>query len=486
MPTVPFVSYLFSRWGQITGTPENCRRLLAAEEAMLVFPEGARGISKPFSKRYQLAEFGHGFMRLALETSTPIVPVAVIGAEEQAPAVNVQAARAAACARRRSRSCRIRRSRRSLPLPVKYRLYFGEPMTFTGDPDDDDEVLDEKVKHGQEPDPVDDPPRAARARTCLLVIGRGRDGRARSSSPASRAGSAASSRAASTTRLDWQIVGLDRRPMQGRPKDIEHHQVDLRSKKARDVFRAGDVDALDPPRRDARPACATRRALLVEHHGHDEAARVLPGVPRAQGRGAVVGERLRPAPRQPAVPHRGRAAARRAAVPADARSRRDRSPRLDLLLARARDRDRDPAPGPHPRRRAQRAVELPAPRPRPPTLLGFDPMVQVDPRAGRRRGDRARARARAAAASTTSSVRARCRCRPSCGSSAASRASIPHPFAKPLLSLAFRLGISSFPVAELDFIRYVCMVDGRRAAAELGFRPRSGLRETIRAVDEPA
>ena len=65
---VPFASYLFARWGQITGTPENCRRLLAAEEAVLVFPEGARGISKPFSQRYQLAEFGKGFMRLALET----------------------------------------------------------------------------------------------------------------------------------------------------------------------------------------------------------------------------------------------------------------------------------------------------------------------------------------------------------------------------------------------------------------------------------
>ena len=63
---------------------------------------------------------------------------------------------------------------------------------------------------------------------------------------------------------------------------------------------------------------------------------------------------------------------------------------------------------------------------------------------------------------------------------------IPHPFARPLLSLAFRLGMSSFPVAELDFIRYVCMVDGRRASAELGFRPRFGLRETIHAVDEPA
>jgi UDP-glucose 4-epimerase len=58
--------------------------------------------------------------------------------------------------------------------------------------------------------------------------------------------------------------------------------------------------------------------------------------------------------------------------------------------------------------------------------------------------------------------------------------------ARPILSLAFRLGISSFPVAELDFIRYVCMVDGRRAGAELGFRPRFGLRETIHAVDELA
>jgi 1-acyl-sn-glycerol-3-phosphate acyltransferase len=145
VPSVPFASYLFSRWGQITGTPENCRRLLSAEEAVLVFPEGARGISKPFSKRYQLAEFGKGFMRLALEMQAPIVPVAVIGAEEQAPAIN------------------LRPLARLLgtpsfpivpyppfvplvPLPVKYRVYFGEPMRFSGDPDDDEEVLDDKVK----------------------------------------------------------------------------------------------------------------------------------------------------------------------------------------------------------------------------------------------------------------------------------------------------------------------------------------------------
>jgi UDP-glucose 4-epimerase len=44
--------------------------------------------------------------------------------------------------------------------------------------------------------------------------------------------------------LDYHIVGLDRRPMPGRPKDIEHHQVDLRGKHARDIFRVGAVDAL--------------------------------------------------------------------------------------------------------------------------------------------------------------------------------------------------------------------------------------------------
>jgi 1-acyl-sn-glycerol-3-phosphate acyltransferase len=145
VPTVPFASYLFSRWGQITGTPENMRRLLGSGEAVLVFPEGARGISKPFSKRYQLAEFGKGFMRLALETGAPIVPVAVIGAEEQAPAVNLKSV---------AKLLRIPSLPivpyppfvAPVPLPVKYRIYFGEPMTFTGDPDDDDDVLDDKVK----------------------------------------------------------------------------------------------------------------------------------------------------------------------------------------------------------------------------------------------------------------------------------------------------------------------------------------------------
>ena len=145
VPTVPFASYLFARWGQITGTPENCRRLLAAEEAVLVFPEGARGISKSFARRYQLAEFGTGFVRLALEMSAPIVPIAVIGAEEQAPAVNVKPL-ARLLGMPSFPVVPYPPFVPVVPLPVKYRLYFGEPMHLTGDPDDDDDVLDDKAR----------------------------------------------------------------------------------------------------------------------------------------------------------------------------------------------------------------------------------------------------------------------------------------------------------------------------------------------------
>jgi 1-acyl-sn-glycerol-3-phosphate acyltransferase len=145
VPTVPFASYLFARWGQITGTPENCRRLLAADECVLVFPEGARGISKPFSKRYQLADFGTGFMRLALESGAPIVPIAVIGAEEQAPAINLKAL-ARLVGAPAFPVVPYPPFIAPVPLPVKYRIHFGEPMRFTGDPDDDDETLADKVK----------------------------------------------------------------------------------------------------------------------------------------------------------------------------------------------------------------------------------------------------------------------------------------------------------------------------------------------------
>ena len=144
VPSVPFASYLFNRWGQITGTPDNCRRLLEQEELVLAFPEGARGISKPFSKRYQLQDFGLGFMRLAIQSNAPIIPVAVIGAEEQAPAYNVKLL-AKLVGTPAFPVVPYPPFLPLLPLPVRYRVYFGPPLTFGGDHDEDDETLGEKV-----------------------------------------------------------------------------------------------------------------------------------------------------------------------------------------------------------------------------------------------------------------------------------------------------------------------------------------------------
>jgi len=52
----------------------------------MAFPEGAKGTGKPFSERYRLQRFGRGgFVEVALRTGAPIIPVAVVGAEEIYP-----------------------------------------------------------------------------------------------------------------------------------------------------------------------------------------------------------------------------------------------------------------------------------------------------------------------------------------------------------------------------------------------------------------
>jgi 1-acyl-sn-glycerol-3-phosphate acyltransferase len=141
-PTLPFVAPLFARVGQVVGTTENARRLLAAGETLMVFPEGTRGLNKTFEKKYQLQDFGVGFMRLALEMQAPIVPIALIGAEEQAPALwdFKSAAKILGFP-----SLPVTATLLPLPLPVKYRLYFGAPMRFSGSPDDEDAELMRKV-----------------------------------------------------------------------------------------------------------------------------------------------------------------------------------------------------------------------------------------------------------------------------------------------------------------------------------------------------
>ncbi|MFZ9887847.1 MAG: 1-acyl-sn-glycerol-3-phosphate acyltransferase, partial [Myxococcota bacterium] len=128
----------------LVGDPATARRLLELDEAVLVFPEGARGISKLFNQRYQLTGFGHGFMRLALETNTPIVPFAVIGAEEQAAAI--YDFKSVAKMLGFPALPVVFPQVLPLPLPVKYRLWFGPPLHFEGDADEDDDVIAGHVK----------------------------------------------------------------------------------------------------------------------------------------------------------------------------------------------------------------------------------------------------------------------------------------------------------------------------------------------------
>jgi 1-acyl-sn-glycerol-3-phosphate acyltransferase len=149
IPRLPFVNVVATRSGQMVGTPENCVQLLEAEECVMVFPEGVRGMNKTFRQRYQLQRFGTGFLRIALETGAPIVPVGIVGSEEQQPGL-----------------LNLERLGRVLgmpafpvtptfpwlgplglwPLPVRYRIHFGEPLRFEGDAGDEDAVIEARVE----------------------------------------------------------------------------------------------------------------------------------------------------------------------------------------------------------------------------------------------------------------------------------------------------------------------------------------------------
>jgi 1-acyl-sn-glycerol-3-phosphate acyltransferase len=83
LATMPFVSTLLVRLGQVLATVENGTRLLEQDELVAVFPEGYKGLGKRYADRYKLARFGRGgFIKMALSTGAPIVPVSVVGSEE--------------------------------------------------------------------------------------------------------------------------------------------------------------------------------------------------------------------------------------------------------------------------------------------------------------------------------------------------------------------------------------------------------------------
>ncbi len=83
---LPFIGTFMYRTGGVRASPENAERLLENDHLVAVFPEGVKGIGKYYKERYHLQRFGRGgFIKLALKTGSPIIPVAVIGAEEILP-----------------------------------------------------------------------------------------------------------------------------------------------------------------------------------------------------------------------------------------------------------------------------------------------------------------------------------------------------------------------------------------------------------------
>ncbi|MDQ1397322.1 MAG: hypothetical protein QOG64_2581 [Acidimicrobiaceae bacterium] len=85
--SLPVVGTMWSRAGGVAAHPENAYRLLREQnQLVLVFPEGGKGPGKTYAERYRLRRFGRGgFVEIAMRAGVPIVPIAVVGAEESMP-----------------------------------------------------------------------------------------------------------------------------------------------------------------------------------------------------------------------------------------------------------------------------------------------------------------------------------------------------------------------------------------------------------------
>lgn len=133
---LPFVGAMMSRVGGVRACQENAERLLKKDSLVAVFPEGVKGIGKLFRDRYRLQRFGRGgFIRLCLRTGTPLVPCAVVGAEEANPMLH-----------RDERLSKVLGlpylpvtptfpwlgPLGLLPAPTKWRIRFGEIVRFDG------------------------------------------------------------------------------------------------------------------------------------------------------------------------------------------------------------------------------------------------------------------------------------------------------------------------------------------------------------------
>jgi len=143
---LPMVSKWINRIGQFTGLPENAARLLEDDRLLMVFPEGARGTAKLYPERNSLVRFGTGFVRLALATKSPIVPFAFIGGGEAIPTIYNSKVLGRLFG---APYFPLTPYLLPLPRPVPCQIYYGKPMIFEGDGNEDDDIINEYVNQIQ-------------------------------------------------------------------------------------------------------------------------------------------------------------------------------------------------------------------------------------------------------------------------------------------------------------------------------------------------
>lgn len=124
---LPYVGVLFSRVGAVGGSRRNLEALLESEQLVVVFPEGTSGVGKPYNERYKLQRWHVGHAELALRHKVPVLPVGIIGAEEQWPLLaRINGVKAFG-------SPYLPIPATPLPLPVRYHIHYGAPIDLVGE-----------------------------------------------------------------------------------------------------------------------------------------------------------------------------------------------------------------------------------------------------------------------------------------------------------------------------------------------------------------
>jgi UDP-glucose 4-epimerase len=281
---------------------------------------------------------------------------------------------------------------------------------------------------------------------------------------------------------DHQVVGIDRRPLEGAPKDVQLHRLDIRRKKCEDIFRAGGIRAVvhlnlmhDPriPSEDHHSFNVIGTTKILEYCDRYQVPKVvilssanIYG-PRPENSNFLSEDApLLGGDSDPGI---------RDLVEVDmvAQSFFWKNPQVETVILR-------PV---HIVGSVRNAPSNYLRLPYVPTLWGFDPMVQLIHEedvveaivCALRPGVRGVFNI-VGPGEVPLSVVLRELGKPTLP--------IPHLLGRPLLGLLYRSKLTSFPPPELDHIRYVCMVDGSRAETVLGFRPRHSLKETIEALRE--